>query len=379
MSTLDQPTLFTSEPSREAVETSTSANYAGAAAAFALDWAHNQHGSAAEFVRAMVREFGSVIRMDLIDIVEHLKCQGVDNTTKEYLVFTLSGSEIAAALGGRPDHRCETSALDQLFAQSRQLRTTSKYIEAVKFCAKLTNYSIYNNMLVYAQNPEVTFWATPSHWLKEFGRTVKGDARPMLILAPMTPVLFVYDVTDTEGPPLPEHFQQPFAVAGKLMEHRLDSTIENALRDGLCVGFKKMGLLHGGTAVKVPVATENNMWIELKLGESVETSYASLCHELAHIYLGHLGGGKQARCVSRLGLPKAVRELEAESVAWLVCSRSGLCTKSADYLAGYLTNPDEQQNRVSIDLVAKVAGRIEGMGVRVLPPPQIKDMHKQSQ
>ncbi len=45
------------------------------------------------FTRAMEREFGSMIRMDLLDVVEHLKSQKVGSTIENYLAFTLSGSE----------------------------------------------------------------------------------------------------------------------------------------------------------------------------------------------------------------------------------------------------------------------------------------------
>ena len=193
----------------------------------------------------------------------------------------------------------------------------------------------------------------------------------MLILAPMTPVLLVYDVVDTDGRELPAWFHEPFAASGEFSESVLTKTLANAQRDGIQVVKKKMGLLHGGTAMIPPATSASKVRIELKEGESMATAYATLCHELAHVYLGHLGGDADGWWVSRLGLPKSVREMEAESVAWLVCERAGISTKSAEYLAGYLRNPDDQK-LVSVHMVAKAASRIEEMGQRMLTARKTK-------
>jgi len=40
-------------------------------------------------------------------------------------------------------------------------------------------------MLVRLQNPTCGFYATERDWDDRFGRNLKEDARPMLILAPM--------------------------------------------------------------------------------------------------------------------------------------------------------------------------------------------------
>ena len=49
-----------------------------------------------------------------------------------------------------------------------------------------------------------------------------------------------------------------------------------------------------------------------------------LCHELGHIYLGHLGADKDGWWPYRVNLPQAVTEMEAEAVAYIVCRRAGL-------------------------------------------------------
>ena len=42
------------------------------------------------------------------------------------------------------------------------------------------------------------------NWNEKFKRSLKEDARPMLIIAPKHPVMLVYDLDQTEGKELPE-------------------------------------------------------------------------------------------------------------------------------------------------------------------------------
>lgn len=62
--------------------------------------------------------------------------------------------------------------------------------------AKFRRYSPYNNMLVKVQNPHCSFYASKYDWYNRFGRQIKEDAKPMLILAPMYPVMLVYDLDE---------------------------------------------------------------------------------------------------------------------------------------------------------------------------------------
>ena len=62
----------------------------------------------------------------------------------------------------------------------------------------------------------------------------------------------------------------------------------------------------------------------------------TLAHELAHLYCGHLGTPNDNWWPDRRGLSEAVREFEAESVAFLLCSRLGIENPSHEYLAEYI-------------------------------------------
>jgi antirestriction protein ArdC len=101
---------------------------------------------------------------------------------------------------------------------------------------------------------------------------------------------------------------------------------------------------------------------------NIEEAYGVLVHEIAHIFLGHLGthryfiGRNEKRvsrrlCEDRSHLDHNVIELEAELTAWLVFSRFGIEKKSVDYLAGWLVN-DEDWQLINFSLVTRVANTI---------------------
>ena len=90
---------------------------------------------------------------------------------------------------------------------------------------------------------------------------------------------------------------------------------------------------------------------------------ATIAHELGHIFCGHQGecGGHydHSGWPKRRGLEEHVREMEAEAVAWLVTKRTGLETRSADYLKRHVAKGGTAQ--VDVSLVERAASRIESM------------------
>lgn len=99
--------------------------------------------------------------------------------------------------------------------------------------------------------------------------------------------------------------------------------------------------------------------IRLNDASPVATQFATLCHELAHIYCGHCGhqGPDDWWPDRRRLVDVPEREFEAEGAAHLVLSRAGCTTKSASYLAGYVSNCD--MTKISMDTVIRAASRIE--------------------
>ena len=95
--------------------------------------------------------------------------------------------------------------------------------------------------------------------------------------------------------------------------------------------------------------------------------YATIAHELAHMYCGHIGTPNPKWWPDRGGLAHEVREFEAESVAYLICERLGIKNPSDEYLAGYMGKNQEVPD-ISLECVMKVAGLIEQMGRQRLKP-----------
>jgi hypothetical protein len=335
----------------------------------ALQWIAHRQGSPAELIRALEEEVGWPARHCLSAILDDLRAsRGGPELDRKYLLYTLSAGAVAEALaGGMAPHAEHHSCLDELFARSRRYRRTKKYSDAVDFISRFRGYSPFNNTLVYLQNPMATYFATASHWHKVFQRTIKDEARGMIILAPRTPVLLVYDVADTDGPPLPDKLEVFTRTSGRFNPMILERTIKNCGRDRIRVERKPMGQLRGGFSTARVQDPQWKMRIGLRQDMDEGDAYAVLCHELAHIYLGHLGAGKEGGWPYRLNLPLNVAEIEAESVAFIVCRRAGLRTHAAEFLASYMEDSADLDS-ISIDLVSRAAGRIEDMGRRLLTP-----------
>ncbi|WP_153306736.1 hypothetical protein [Desulfonatronum thioautotrophicum] len=229
--------------------------------------------------------------------------------------------------------------------------------------------------------PGAKFVATPRVWLDKYKRTVKPGSRPIVILQPMGPVMFVFDVSDTEplpgAPALPKEVTNPFDIPPVDVKEPYTRTIANAIRDGVEVATENAGSLLAGYIrlcassgplkfqVRVPpkesfVDIPKRYHLSLNAKTNTVGRYATLVHELAHLYCGHLGTPNEKWWPDRRGLNQQVNEFEAETVTYLACIRKGIDSKSDAYLSGYLGKNDEIPN-ISLDLVLKSAGLIERM------------------
>jgi len=141
----------------------------------------------------------------------------------------LSDEAIKGAIRGAviKEHEFK-STIDELFRRSTSYRNSVASREMIYFCARFRAYAPFNNMLLKVQNPSCAFYATEKHWMAEFGCPIKEDARPMQILAPMHPVMLVYDIDSVENPPVPEKLKHFGSVKGEWDFRRLDRLLENA-------------------------------------------------------------------------------------------------------------------------------------------------------
>jgi hypothetical protein len=234
--------------------------------------------------------------------------------------------------------------------------------------ANFRDYAPYNNMLVRIQNPACSFYATEADWKNRFRRNIKEDARPMLILAPMHPVMLVYDLDQTDGAPPPKELSQFARFEGEWKPEWLERTVMNAaLHDRVLVQFKQLSSTNAGFATLARGVKKWKMRIVVHSELDDKSRYGVLCHELAHIYLGHLGCDKDHWWASRSGLNGRAVEIEAETVAFIVTTRLGLWGSSAAYVCRYLGKDQRLPDSASLDLIAKVASRIEEMSHRTFP------------
>jgi hypothetical protein len=89
-----------------------------------------------------------------------------------------------------------------------------------------------------------------------------------------------------------------------------------------------------------------------------EVKFTTLLHELAHLYLGHLGRDTHLKIPDRSSIDHAAVELEAESVAYIICHRNGLKPRSESYLSKYVAS-DTNSDNIALYQIMRSAGQIE--------------------
>jgi len=284
-------------------------------------------------------------------------------------------------------------ALDDLFNATFAYRSSKQYYQMMQFVRKFRFYSPYNALLIHIQRPGAQFVAPANRWNRKYRRNIKPNANPLVILQPMGPVMFVFDVSDTEARPdsipLPKEVEAPFEVQQGKIGQELECTIENSKRDGIRIQGCKAGSQHAGCIRLVkdgltrpplkfrirkdgqgnPVYEQIPVRYELLVNEGLnrEALYATVVHELAHVYCGHLGTPDPRWWPDRRGFPQVAAEFEAESVSYLACGRLGIASPSAEYLANYVKTREDLP-QISLECVMKTAGLIESMGRGRLKP-----------
>lgn len=273
-----------------------------------------------------------------------------------------------ALTGAAPPRQEAQSGIDLLLHRSQAYRRAASFQDMISFMARFRDYAPYNNMLVKVQNPSCSFYATAGDWHDRFERTVKEDARPMLILAPMHPVMLVYELDQTEGSDLPDELERFARFSGEWKADLLEKIVENAARrDRIRIVFKRLSSTNAGFATMASGEDGHKMRIAVHEDLDSPSRFGVICHELAHIYLGHLGTDRDHWWPSRINLDRNSIEIEAEAVAYLVTSRLGLQGASDSYISRHLTG-EQIPASVSIDSIAKVASRIEDMARHRLEP-----------
>jgi antirestriction protein ArdC len=277
------------------------------------------------------------------------------------------------------------AALKELADSLRQGKSQS-LLRYLAFMARFHQYSFGNCLLIALQRPEATLVAGFQRW-KQLGRTVRRNERGIALLAPMIGrrqptdseseddssaetaahtsrsgstirgfrIVYVFDVSQTEGRELASFAQ----LSGDPGDHipKLEQLI--AAR-GIQLEYVT-SVLQGANGASFGGR------IQISLQLPPPQQFSTLVHELAHELLHH---GPQ-----REQLSKAVRETEAESVAYVVCRAIGLecSTRAADYIQ--LWSGSEQTLQESLDRIRTVArDLLQELGVAhtsAIPQPNL--------
>lgn len=257
--------------------------------------------------------------------------------------------------------------VNEFFSQIFKLKASDTMKQYLDFCERTIEHSAFNNTLVFIQKPECFYYATKSQWKKRLNRTIKDFAHPLLILFPFAPVEFVYDLEDTEGDPLPENFIYWWREGrGDISKNTLDNLMTLCSELNIKTSITSSEYIehhdHKTFGVASKQITSNERSIELhpryENPDLLQETFGVLVHEIAHHLLGHLGdklesvqvrGKNQTVIIAKdcRNNDRGVREVEAELTAWLVFTKLGAKKRSAEYLAGWITERRAEEMRMN--------------------------------
>ncbi|MDP4280426.1 MAG: DUF192 domain-containing protein [Dehalococcoides mccartyi] len=233
--------------------------------------------------------------------------------------------------------------------------------------SKFHEYSIGNLILIMLQKPDATRVAGFSTW-KDLYRWVKKGEKGIAILAPCMPpkkkelepsdvenapdeeeteirpiyfkVVYVFDVSQTEGKPLPE-FEVP-PLTGEANEELFELVMHLAESQGLEVGFESKP--DQDPDIK-GYYTGKIIWIRPE--ESRAQQLKTLLHEVAHYY---------SEGVFRI--PRSDAETIAESVAFTIGAHFGFDTGARSFPYVAVWSKDKKVLEANLASIRKVSEKI---------------------
>ena len=242
--------------------------------------------------------------------------------------------------------------------------------------AKFHQYSLGNVLLVLAQKPDATRLAGFHTWIR-LGRHVRKGEHGIRILAPVAVrkaatddgaeedadaqprmvtrfrVVTVFDISSTDGDPLPEPPCQALTTDSERGAWLYANLLDITKAEGIAVRENTADL---GTANGCYYPARHA--IDLAAGLSDDQKAKTLCHELAHALL-HRTTGK----------PRAEQEAEAEGTAFVVAAWVGLDTSSYSfaYVASWAGQKDgpalvRQVGATIQKTAAGIIGRLDPAG-----------------
>lgn len=234
--------------------------------------------------------------------------------------------------------------------------------------AKFHQYSFGNQQLVAIQRPDATRVAGFKNWLNDHNRTVRKGEKAIWILAPVIVAekdengqktgerkvvgfraVPVFDVSQTDGDPLPENPAQWKSLnSEEVPDGLLQELTDKVSAAGYSLSFEELdGNLHGYTSPDGRVVVDSAL--------SPADRALTLAHELAHITLGHMQNLEDYH--TGHGGSRSLFEVEAESVAYVLARHYGLAspgTSSFTYIAGWAQGDAKKVSKTADRVLAAV-------------------------
>ena len=276
---------------------------------------------------------------------------------------------------------------DKLEEGLKELFESEKYKTYLSTMSKFHNYSFNNTLLIAMQKPEATLVAGYKAWQKNFERHVNKGEKAIRILAPapykikeerdkLDPVtgemmfdengmpqkeqvevtipafraVSVFDVSQTDGKPIPELEAQELLSTVEGYEDFVQALMNVA---PVPIGFEDIpgdskGYFH---TEEKRIAVQENM--------SESQTLKTMVHEVAHSMLHN----KEINRDDLMEVPakdRNTKEVEAESVAYTVCQHFGIDTSdySFGYIAGWSSGKDMKELKSSLDTIRKTASEL---------------------
>ena len=274
------------------------------------------------------------------------------------------------------------SIMQSLESGVEELFTSNRYQEFLKTMAKFHNYSFNNTMLIAMQRPDATLVTSYKNW-QSMGRQVMKGEKGITIIAPAPyKKMKEKEVLDenqrpimgTEGKPKTEkvevtvpHFKAVtvFDIAqtsGEPIQTLAPELLTAAVQD--FDSFMQVIQKISPVPIRFDEIDGNangyyhnvDKEIVIKKGLSESQTLKTAIHETAHAKL------HDREIMESLGVEKdrLTKEVEAESVAYCVCSSFGLDTSdySFPYIAGWSSSREMKEMKASMDVIRKTAGEM---------------------
>jgi uncharacterized membrane protein (UPF0127 family)/antirestriction protein ArdC len=259
--------------------------------------------------------------------------------------------------------------LKKLKAGVNDIQESENFKQFLLTMSKFYEYSIGNLILIMIQKPEATRVAGFKTW-KDLGRWVRKGEKGIAILAPCFPpkpvktepeeeekldeeieinpiyfkVVHVFDISQTEGEPLPEF--EVRSLTGEADEGLFSKASLLAERQGLELSFESRP--YQDPAIKGTYAGKS-IWV--KPEESRAQQLKTLLHEIAHHYSEGV-----------FKIPRRDAETIAESVAFTVGAHFGFDSGARSFSYVALWAEDKKVLEANLAAIRKVSTRmIEAM------------------